>query len=113
MLCVSVIQHLPSKYRQLEAIQNLIRVCHRGSRILLYVWSFEKEGLVPRYGPSTPQNYFMPWRIEDKNVERFFYLFMNGELEFLLSFFPAIRLLHRFFDGKNWCVEFEVLSPPC
>ena len=55
----------------------------------------------------------MPWRIEDKNVERFFYLFMNGELEFLLSFFPAIRLLHRFFDGKNWCVEFEVLSPPC
>ena len=114
VLCVSVLQHLPNKYRQLEAIENLIRVCHPGSRVLLYVWSFEKEGMEPRLGEKTRQDHFVSWKIVDKDgrertVDRFFYLFVNGELEYLLSFFSHIRLVQRAFDGKNWCVEFEVL----
>lgn len=114
VLCVSVLQHLPNKYRQLEAIENLIRVCHAGSRVLLYVWSFEKEGMEPRLGAKTKQDHFVSWKVTDKDgkekvVDRFFFLFINGELEYLLSFFSHIRLLRRFFDGKNWCVEFEVL----
>ena len=42
-------------------------------------------------------------------VKRYYYLFMEGELEYLLPFFPNLRLLHRFFDGQNWCVQIEVL----
>lgn len=118
VLCVSVLQHLPNKYRQLEAIENLIRVCHPGSRVLLYVWSFEKEGMEPRLGEKTRQDHFVSWKIADKDgrertVDRFFYLFVNGELEYLLSFFSHIRLVQRAFDGKNWCVEFEVLCCVC
>lgn len=67
VLCVSVLQHLPNKYRQLEAIENLIRVCHPGSRVLLYVWSFEKEGMEPRLGEKTRQDHFVSWKIVDKD----------------------------------------------
>lgn len=46
---------------------------------------------------------------ESVEVKRYYFLFMNGELEFLLSYFQNIRILKRFFDGQNWCVELEVI----
>lgn len=46
---------------------------------------------------------------ESVEVKRYYFLFMNGELEFLLSYFQSIRILKRFFDGQNWCVELEVI----
>ena len=35
----------------------------------------------------------------------------TAEVARLLSYIEGIRILQRSFDGKNWCVELEVLSP--
>ena len=43
-------------------------------------------------------------------VKRFFYLFIHGELEWLLSYCSGVRIVNRFFDGSNWCVELEVVK---
>lgn len=132
VLSVSVIQHLPNKYKQLQALRELIRVCKKGGRILLYVWSFEKEGMKPRFEDRS-QYYLLTWKLplssiqggresverdglrvdEVENtveVKRFFYLFIHGELEWLLSYCSGIRIVNRFFDGTNWCVELLVLE---
>ncbi|CBK23205.2 uncharacterized protein [Blastocystis hominis] len=114
VLSISVIQHLPSKYKQLEAIQSLVRVCKPGGRILIYVWSFEKEDRKPRF-PSSSQDHFLTWELPSASssptqVTRYFYLFQHGELDWLCSYVPSVRPLRRFFDGKNWCIELQKLS---
>lgn len=111
VLSISVIQHFPSKYKQLEAIQSLVRVCKPGGRILIYVWSFEKEDRKPRF-PSSSHDHFMTWELPSSPipVTRYFYLFQQGELEWLCSYIPSIRPLRRYFDGKNWCIELQKLS---
>lgn len=114
MLSISVIQHLPSKFRQLEAIQSLVRVCKPGGRVLIYVWSFEKEDRKPRF-LSASQDHFLTWALPSASsspaqVTRYFYLFQHGELDWLCSYIPSVRPLRRFFDGKNWCIELQKLS---
>ena len=97
------------------------------------MWSFEKEDLSPRF-EARSQQHRLKWKLPLASVEelrdsferdgvkvdeaektaevaRFYYLFLNGELEWLLSYIEGIRILQRSFDGKNWCVELEVLSP--
>ena len=132
VLSVSVIQHLPNKYKQLQALRELIRVSKKGGRILIYVWSFEKANMKPRF--EDPSQYqFLTWKLplssiggkrdsierdgfivnEEENtveVKRFFYLFIHGELEWLLSYCSGVRIVNRFFDGSNWCVELEVVK---
>lgn len=114
VLSISVIQHLPSKFRQLEAIQSLVRCCKSGGRVLIYVWSFEKEDRKPRF-PSASQDHFLTWALPSASsspaqVTRYFYLFQHGELDWLCSYIPSVRPLRRFFDGKNWCIELQKLS---
>lgn len=129
VMSISVIQHLPNKYLQLQAIREMIRVCRKGGRLLIYTWSFEKENDVPRCEDHS-QLYLLPWKIplseieelrssfamdglqvneEDHTVEvkRLYYLFLNGELEWLLSYCRDVRILNRQFDGKNWIVELQ------
>ena len=112
VLSISVIQHLPSKFKQLEAIQSLVRVCRPGGRVLIYVWSFEREDRRPRFPSSSSQDHFMTWELPSapSGVTRYFYLFQHGELEWLCSYVPSVRILRRSFDGKNWCVELQKLS---
>ena len=131
VLSVSVIQHLPNKYLQLKALREMIRVCRKGGRLLIYTWSFEKENDKPRCEDRS-QLYLLPWKIplaeiadlqptfeedgltvdekeQTVEVKRLYYLFLNGELEWLLSYCPGIRILNRQFDGKNWIVELQKL----
>ena len=59
---MSVIQHLPNKYKQLQALRELIRVSKKGGRILIYVWSFEKANMKPRF--EDPSQYqFLTWKL--------------------------------------------------
>lgn len=62
VLAISVIQHLPNHYRQLEALQNLVSVCKHKGRMLVYVWSFENKMMNPRF-ENCQQDYLLPWKI--------------------------------------------------
>lgn len=62
VLAISVIQHLPNHYKQLEALQNLISVCKPKGRVLIYVWSYENKMMNPRF-KNCQQDYLLPWKI--------------------------------------------------
>lgn len=62
VLSISVIQHLPNKYKQFEAIAQMIRVCRKKGRILIYVWSFENKYMKPRLTDGSHE-YLLPWKV--------------------------------------------------
>ena len=69
VLSISVIQHLPNRYKQFEALRNLIRVCKPGGRVLVYVWSFENKRMKPRLG-NAEKDYLLPWKVQVAELEK-------------------------------------------
>lgn len=83
VICVSVIQHLPNKYKQLKALQNLISICKPGGRILIYVWSFENKAMKPRFADCR-SDYFLPWKV---NVDTLKEMNISFKYSLLLGIF--------------------------
>lgn len=69
VLAISVLQHLPNRYKQLEALEALIRVCRKKGRVLVYVWSFENKWMKPRLADGAKE-YLLPWKVDVSVLEK-------------------------------------------
>jgi|688.fasta_scaffold534716_1 ubiquinone/menaquinone biosynthesis C-methylase UbiE len=93
VICISVLHHLASKERRLQAIKELIRVCKNGGEILIYVWAKqEKEA-----------EQMVSFQHNGIDLNRYYHLFEKDELIELCSI-NIVQILDVYFDKENWAI---------
>lgn len=114
VISIAVIHHFASVERRVRSIQELVRVCRPGGRILIYVWAFEQTGR--NQGRYKEQDAYIPWTLssrfrgkhtskDDTVLLRYYYLFCQGELERLVHESSAsVSIEQSGFDHQNWYV---------
>lgn len=106
VICIAVIHHLSSNERRTHAISELLRVTKKGGRVLVTVSSleepFHKSGNIIG---SNGQDLLIPWNTptKDKIGDRYYHLFVKGELEKLCEGLEFSNI-ESFFEHGNWCV---------
>lgn len=113
IISIAVIHHFATEERRLKAIEELIRVCKIGGKILIYVWAKEQE----RFKNNNNQDQLISWNIKkefNNNTteiyDRYYHLFINGELERLCYTFNNIKIIENGYNCGNYYVIIEKIK---
>ena len=88
-MSVAVIHHIHTDKRRKQAIMELIRITKPGGKIFVTAWGYEefdkfnkssKKTLVNKDN-SNPQDTLISWNNKGKILQRYYHLFIKGELE--------------------------------
>jgi len=132
VICIAVLHHLATRERRILAIKELARVLRPGGSCLIYVWAADDEGQTVkntkarekmRFLDDKKQDVLIPWVVvegktnnkttaiqeEDLTVERYYHLYVRGELEEECLQSNCFHIQHSYFEQSNWCV---VLNKP-
>ena len=111
-IAVASLQHLPTATDRLMALREIARILRPGGRTLLMVWAFEQ----PRFQEAAALqrnrrghglgDVWVPWRAGSKDVERFYHLFVDGELPGLVRD-AGLRVERYLRSGDNYAVVAE------
>lgn len=127
-LSIAVIHHFSSPERRRDAIAELVRILRVGGQALVYVWAFEQSGR----RKFEAQDVFVPWHMpserygsnptgedskdpksetvtnvdgkQEKVFQRYYHLFVEGEVESLVREIPGARVAESGYDRDNWWV---------
>jgi tRNA (uracil-5-)-methyltransferase TRM9 len=102
MISIAVIHHFSSGQRRVQALRELIRCVRSGGKILIFVWALEQsESSKRRF--TEQEDIFVPWfdGTTKKTYQRFYHLFVQGELE---------RLCRDAAAAEGRSIEFEQSS---
>ncbi|KAJ3443657.1 tRNA methyltransferase 9b-related [Anaeramoeba flamelloides] len=121
VISIAVIHHFVTDERRLQALKELCRVIRPGGTGLVTVWAFEQKNK-----KFTEQDNLIPWRaqkrfLQNKNIEkkekneivvyeRYYHLFVKGELRKLFESIENIEILSEEFDHNNWVIIFKKLE---
>lgn len=75
-VAVAVFHHIESDEGRVLAFEELHRVLRRGGEAFITVWNHGQ----PRFRHH-PREMLVPWRLREKTVYRYYYLFSYGEVE--------------------------------
>jgi len=124
-ISIAVIHHFTTPERRREAIEEILRVLKKGSKVLIFVWAFEQER--KKYDE---QDVLIPWHIPKKKYlnkntlnkkdyteseksehlvkyERYYHLFKKGELDDLVNQIEIGKVVETGYDRDNWYVIAE------
>ena len=116
VLSIAVIHHLSTNALRRRFLANMIHVLKKGGHGLVVAWALEKD----TSGLNTKSNRgysnadgMVQWQLQkkysqnDKEVyERYYHMFHQGELEWLLSTFRNIHIVRSWYERENWFVHF-------
>jgi len=106
-LSIAVIHHLSSPERRLAALQELLRIIKPGGKLLVFVWALEQSGK----RKFDQQDNFVSWSMPHgkyldgdapKVYQRFYHVFVEGELEDLIKQTNACEIEQSGYDRDNW-----------
>jgi len=126
-ISIAVIHHFTTPERRRDAIEEILRVLKKGSKVLIFVWAFEQER--KKYDE---QDVLIPWHIpkkkylNNKNLnkkdyteseksehlvkyERYYHLFKKGELDDLVNQIEIGKVVETGYDRDNWYVIAEII----
>jgi tRNA (uracil-5-)-methyltransferase TRM9 len=98
VMCVAVVHHLDSEDLRLRAISEIVRVLKKGGVGFISVWAHDQDKF--RDGA---QDVDVKWRGSEY---RFYHLFLEGELENLISCF-SVEIVESVFLDNNYFVYFR------
>ncbi|TPX40329.1 hypothetical protein SeLEV6574_g06669 [Synchytrium endobioticum] len=117
-LSIAVIHHLHTPERRLRAVRELFRVLTIGGRALFYVWALEQETSRRAF---QGQDVLVSWSIpkgyrakstegseevsipeSDKSYQRYYHMFVKGELEELIVQACPNAILESGYHRDNW-----------
>jgi len=111
-ISIAVIHHLSTARRRLRALCDLARIVRPGGSLLVSVWAAEQ----PRFrATARSQDVFVPWEYHQprthvekgagKVFQRYYHLFVAGELEQLVAAVsPPLELVRCELDHDNYYV---------
>ena len=112
-MCVAVIHHIHTEKRRQFAIAELIRITKPNGKIFVTAWGMEdfdkynkssKKTLVNKNG-SNPQDTLISWNNKGEILQRFYHLFIKGELEQLFINCGIKReKIHSYNQRGNWII---------
>lgn len=115
VISIAVIHHLSSNALRRRFIINMLNVLKKGGRGLIVAWAMEKD----TSGRDTKSNrgyskadVMVQWQLQKKYseeeavYERYYHMFHQGELEWLLNSFDSIRVEKSWYERENWFVSF-------
>lgn len=120
-ISIAVVHHFSNDLLRLKAIREIVRILKVGGKFLIYVWALEQQEKKFQY-----QDNFVPWHLQQKwenevkvesmgpNIikdeksncivyQRYYHVFIKGELEKLLQQVEGIEIEKSYFDHANWC----------
>jgi tRNA (uracil-5-)-methyltransferase TRM9 len=102
-ISIAVIHHFSTPERRLAAIKELLRIVRPGGSCLVYVWAMEQEKNSRRRFET--QDEMVSWKtVEDgepKTYERYYHLFVKGELDALCEQTQLCQVLESGYDRDN------------
>lgn len=101
-LCIAVLHHLSTQERREKGLSELIRVTKPGGFILIQVWAMEQPDNSRR--KFSAQDSLVSW---DNSLERYYHLFVKGELENLVTN-KNVNIVESFYEIGNWGVVLKV-----
>ena len=108
-ISVAVIHHFSTPTRREMAIKELLRVVRPGGFVLVTAWAKEQ----PRFENETSQDVYVKWKYtkprtaakeEDPVYQRYYHLFIEGELESLCESVGGADIVERGNEAHNWYV---------
>ena len=123
-ISIAVIHHFSNELLRIQALKEIFRVIKKNGKVLIYVWAMEQKEK-----KFKEQDNFVPWHLqkkyeneskvetmengpnitEDKNInckvyQRYYHVFIKGELEDLINKTGIkVEIEKSFFDHANWC----------
>ena len=90
-MCVAVIHHIHTEKRRKDAIAELIRITKPNGKIFVTAWGYEDfdkynkcdKKKLANIENGCNQDMLISWKQPGKHFERFYHLFVEGELESL------------------------------
>ena len=88
---VAALHHLPTRQDRLASLKEAARCLRVGGRILISVWAFEQKRFEDEFEAhklmgAGSGDVFVPIKARDgKVIQRFYHLFVEGELEQLVA----------------------------
>ena len=100
-ISIAVIHHFSTAERRIQAIREISNVLKVAGEALIFVWAFEQQGKRKYEG----QDAMVSWQSTDGHTyQRYYHLFIEGELEKLCTEIPACKIIRSGFDRDNWFV---------
>lgn len=75
-MCVAVLHCVDSESGRQEMLKELFRKMKKGSKCFISVWSKNHDRVKNKLGV-----HFIPWTVEDKKYERYYYIYSQKEFE--------------------------------
>lgn len=97
VISIAVIHHFTTKERRIKAINEMIRICKPGGKILIYVWA----------KTTGNADSFIKWndsKGSDIFVNRYYHLFEEKELDNLCLQVPNCKIEESYYDKENHAV---------
>jgi tRNA (uracil-5-)-methyltransferase TRM9 len=103
-ISVAVIHHFSTHERRLQAVSELVRITRVGGLIYIQVWAMEQPDCSKR--KFTTSDNFVSWgsNKHQRVYNRFYHIFVEGELQQLLANLPNISIKESFYEHGNWGV---------
>jgi len=106
--CIAALHHLSTAAHRATAVAEMLRILTPGGRAIIYVWAKEQ----PRFEASPDQDVLVPWHSDGGRGggvvhQRFYHLFMAGELEGLCAAQPGCVIVDSFMERANHVVILE------
>jgi alkylated DNA repair protein alkB family protein 8 len=104
--CIAALHHLSTAAHRAAAVSEMLRILTLGGRAIIYVWAKEQ----PRFADDDEQDVLVPWHSDGGRGggeihQRFYHLFLAGELEGLcVAAGKSCRIVDSFMERANHVV---------
>jgi len=101
VICIAVIHHLNSRERRIKCLEEISRVLKLGGTALVSGW---------QYSDSDPKrdniDGFVDWKDpkNDKVYKRYYHMFVEGELDELVSNVNSLQIIDTGYEQQNYFV---------
>ncbi len=102
-ICIAVIHHLSTEERRKQAVKELVRVTKPGGTIFIYVWALDSRDEHNKKKVYVEQDNLISFNgSKSDTIEmRYCHLFIEGELEKLVTYFD-VRIDKSFYEKGNF-----------